>query len=161
MTLHGDGVDAGIRAYAAGHLPQGLAYVQFLEVNDLGAHRFREIQAVRQTVNRDNPVRAERERALNCKQTHGAASPNRDNVARFDFTVICSHPSRRKNIGEKEHLLILDAIGDDERSHIRVRHPHIFRLTAGVATREMGVSEGAGHGVPVQALGHVGGFRRI
>jgi len=57
-------VDAGIRPHPAGHIPQCLVDLGFLEIDDLRVKLARQFQTVQEMVDRDHPLRSHQERGL-------------------------------------------------------------------------------------------------
>ena len=57
VAFHADAIDHRVRADAAGHLVERLADVDLVIVEDLGAELLRQLQPVREMVDRDHPVR--------------------------------------------------------------------------------------------------------
>ena len=96
-------------------------------------------------VDRDHPMRAHDQRRLDREQPHRPAAPNRDRVSGFDVRILGGHPAGRQNIGQKQHLVIFQVIGDGDRTDVGVRHAHILGLAAGVAAGEVRVAERRPH----------------
>ena len=51
--------------------------------------------------------------------------------------------SGRQNIGQEEHLLVLQRVGNFNGASISVRNTHIVRLPAGITALQMAVAEHA------------------
>src|ERR1700748_30891 len=93
MALHTYSVDAGIWADASGHLHEGLAHVYFLIVDNFGAERLGQLEAVWVVIDGNDAVSAKHEGALNSEQPHRAAAPHRNDVSWLDVAVNGSHPA--------------------------------------------------------------------
>jgi len=76
--------------------------------------------------------------------------PHGDGVALLDVGIFRAHPARGQDVGQEQHLVILEMIGNDDRPDVGVRHPDIFGLPAGVTAGEMRVSERGAHRVSHQ-----------
>ena len=79
-----------------------------LEVDHLGAELLRELEPVRIVVDGDHLARAHEERALHREEPDRAAAPDRDGVALLDVGVLRRHPAGRQDVGEEQHLLVLE-----------------------------------------------------
>src|SRR5207302_10684504 len=84
-----DGVDARIGTHASGQILQSIEHLLVVEVDGLGAALLlRHLQTLWNVVDRDDPLGAEQERALDRHLSDRAASPDGDAVARSDVAVL-------------------------------------------------------------------------
>ena len=119
------------------------------------AARLRHFESLRHAIDRDHPFGAKHERAANRELTDRSAAPDRDGVAFLNIAILGGHVAGRKDIGEKEHLLVAERFGDFHGADIRKRYAHVFGLPAGVAAEQMREAEEAGRGVTPQGCGHL------
>ena len=103
----------------------------------------RHAQAVVEPVDRDHPLGAEQVGALDRELADRAAAPDRDDVAGLDAAHVGGHVAGREDVGEKQHLVVVQALGDLDRSDVGERHARVFGLAAGVAAEQVRVAEDA------------------
>src|SRR5690606_33055923 len=90
------------------------------------------------------------------------AAPYRDRITRLDVGILGSHPSGRKDVGQEQDFVVLDAVvRDDQGSHVGERHAHVFGLSARIAAGEMAISEQTRSRLPIKLAPHVLLVRRI
>ncbi len=155
MRFHAHRVDHGIGPDAAGHFHQGFADMGLLEIDDLGAEFLRQFEPMGMVVDADDLLGPHQHGALHGKQAHRSGTPDGDRVARLDLGVFSRHPAGGQDVGEEQDLVIIHAVGNDDRPDIGKRHPHIFRLAAGIAAGEVGIAEQAADGMAVEHFGGV------
>ena len=144
-----DRIDHRIGADPAGHLHQRFVSLGDGEIDGLGAELLRQLQPTREMIDRDYSFGAHQKCRLYREQPDRAAAPDRDDIATFDLGVLRCHPAGRQDIGQEQHLIVLDAVGDDDRPDIAERHPNIFGLPAGIATGHVAIAE-----QPATSAGH-------
>ena len=94
-------------------------------------------------VDRDHALGAHQERRLDREQADRAAAPDRDGVAGLDLRILRRHPAGRQDVRQEQHLVVLDAVGDDDRADVAERHADIFGLAAGIAAGHVAIAEQA------------------
>ena len=67
----------------------------------------------------------------------GPAAPDRHGIAGLDLGVLRRHPAGGQDIGEEQHLVVLEPVGNDDGADIGERHAHIFSLATGIAAGQM------------------------
>jgi hypothetical protein len=66
-----------------------------------------------------------------------SAAPDGNRVALLDLAVLGGHVAGGEDVGEEEHLLVVQVFRDLERSHVRVRHARVLRLSTRIAAHQM------------------------
>ncbi len=161
VALHADAVDARIGSKSAGHLVERLADRHLRIIEDFGAQLPRERQPRREMINCDHPTGPQQQRRLDREQTHRAAAPDRNRVTGFDVGIDRRVPPGGQNIGQKQHVVVGQIVGDDHRTDIGIGYANIFGLPTGIAPCKMGVAKGGAHRVTHQQLGGIARFRWI
>ena len=107
VRFHADGVDAGVRSAAAGHL---LAAPPRRRSIRSRAFRRRSTRALRRRSGKRSMAitRSAPSSIALCdrEQADRPAAPHRDRVARLDVAVLRGHVAGRQNVGEEQHLLV-------------------------------------------------------
>jgi hypothetical protein len=75
-------------------------------------------EALRHLVNSNDMFGPEHVGTFDGELSNRTAAPDGDRVAWLDVAVLYGHIAGGKNIGEKEHFLIWNAIGDLKGAHI-------------------------------------------
>ena len=144
MRFAADGVDAAIRSATSRHFLQTFVDVFFLEVDRLGlTEPLGELEALRHTLDRDHTAGSEHPCALNREMTDRTAAPHRYRIARLDLRVFGGHVARRKDVGEEQHFLILQARLDLERAHVGKGNAQVLRLTPRKPAEQVREAEGS------------------
>ena len=152
VRLQPDAIDDRIGTDAAGHLHQRLVDRAFLKIDRLRAELLRKFEPMREVIDRDDAIRTHQHRRLDREQPDRAAAPDRDDVAGFDVRIFRTHPAGGQDVGQEQHLVVVDAVGDDDGAVVAERHADIFRLTARIAAGHVAVAEQPRHGMAVQLL---------
>ncbi len=144
VRFHADRIDARVRPAPARELEQRFRNAHFFVVQRNGiALLSRLAQALGETIDRDDALRAEQIGARDGEQSDGAASPHGDGVALPDRAVLRTHVAGRENVREKQHLLVGEVIRHLDRSDIGEWNSHVLGLAAGVATQHVRIAENA------------------
>ena len=98
MRFEADGVNARVGADTARERRELVVHVRLCVVNHNRAALCGEPQTFGEAVNGDDALRAQKEGALDCEQTDGAAAPHGDGVAFFDSAVLRGHVSGREDV---------------------------------------------------------------
>ena len=70
--------------------------------------------------------------------------PQTATVSPFSISaVLRRHVAGGEDVGEEEHLLVGEAVGNLEGTHVRVGHAHVFGLASGEAAEHVRVAEEA------------------
>ena len=101
-------------------------------------------------VDRDDALGAEQEGAADRELADRTAAPDRDRLAAFDVAELGAHVAGREDVGEEQHLLVVEPVRHLDRPDIGVGHAQILRLAAGIAAEQMRVAEQAGRRVAPQ-----------
>ncbi len=111
VRLHPDGVDARIRAAAAGQLLQDLRNaVDLLVVQRLDAGvRARDLEALVEPVDDDDALGAEQLRARGCELSDRAGAPDRDDLAAGDVAHLSARVAGREDVRQEQDALVGDA----------------------------------------------------
>jgi hypothetical protein len=86
----------------------------------------------------------------------GPASPDGHRLPRLDLRVLRRHVPGRKDVGEKQDLLVAQPGGNPHRTDVGERHPQVLGLAAGKPSEEVGVAEEAGGRLTHDLAGRVG-----
>src|SRR5690242_9709355 len=133
MGFHADAVDDAIGSASAGTLVQCFQNVRLQAViDDVGTTRGRKAQTAFDAVDGDHAIGAEQICRTYCELPDRSASPYRDDVAVFDAALFRGLISRRKDIAEKQHPLVLEIAFDTNRTDVGERNANVFRLAARV-----------------------------
>ena len=143
MGFHADGIDAFLRALAAGELVQALDHALLVEVDRDGATGFRHFQALRQMIDGDHLLGTKEDGAADRHLTDGTAAPDRYRVRRLDVALDSGLPSGREDVTEEENLLVRDTIRHLDVRRIGKGNAEIFGLPARIAAGQMRVAEQA------------------
>ena len=143
MGFHADGVDALLRALAAGELVQTLDHALLIEVDGDGATGFRHFQALGQMIDGNHLLGAEQNGAADRHLTDRTAAPDRHRVGRLDVALDSRLPSGREDVTEEENLLVRDTIRHLDVRRIGKGNAEIFGLPARIAAGQMRVAEQA------------------
>jgi len=130
-----------VRALAVGQVVQTLDDAFLVEVDGNGAAGFGHFQALRQAVDGDDLLGTEENCTADRHLADRAAAPNGDRIGRFDVALNGGLPAGRKNVAEKQKLLVRNALGHLDMGGIGKGHPEILRLAAWIASREVRVAE--------------------
>jgi hypothetical protein len=152
VRLHSDRVDTSVGAETAGHLHQSLVDALVFVIDRRGSAGLlaRHTQALGKAVDGDDALRPQQFGAGDGKLSHRPTAPDRHGVTRLYVAVFRRHVSGRKNIGEKQHLLVGNSVRDLERADIGERHPGVLRLAAGEAAEHVRIAEQTGGRVAEQ-----------
>ncbi len=96
-------------------------------------------------VDGDDLVGALDQGALDGEQPDRTATPDRHRVTRLDLAVLGRHPAGGQDVGQEQNLLVLQAIGNDDRPDIAIGHPDILGLAAGIAAGHVRIAEQTRH----------------
>ena len=132
------------------HFQQCLRRLGYFKIDGFGAKFGGKLKAFGKMVDGDDPLGAEQKGRLDRKQPNRSAAPHRNCISRFDVAIFGSHPPGRKNVRQEQNLIVLNAIGNDDRPDIGKRHAHIFGLSPRIAAGHMAVSEKTGHRMPIR-----------
>ena len=150
-------VHAGIWSTASGNPFQFLnQIIHFFVIDDFCACGSCHFQTLMDAIDCYHPLRAEQERAADCKLADWATSPNRDHVTRLDLAIFRRHVSGRKNIRKKQHLLVVEAVRNFERANINKRHTRELCLSARITTHHVRITEKTRARIPVKLFHHPG-----
>ena len=76
----------------------------------------------------------------------------------LDLGVLRRHPAGRQDVGEEQHLVVLEMVGNDDRPDVGIGHADIFGLPAGIAAGEVRIAEGGAHWMAHQQPRGIRGF---
>ena len=152
VRLEPDRVDHRVGADPAGHLHQRVIDRAFLEVDHLRAELLGEAEARREMVDRDHALGPHKERRLDGEQPDWTAAPHRDGIARLDLRELCGLPTGRQDVGQEQHLVVVNPVRNDDRPDVAERHADIFRLPARIAAGHVAIAEQPAHRLPIQLL---------
>src|SRR6187551_3916599 len=148
MRLEADRVDASVRSTTSGHLLQGLVYVRFLIVDDVGRAGFfgSHLQTVGVAIDRDHPFCAKELGARNRELPDWTRTPNRDDLPGLNVAHLCAHVAGGKDIGQEEYLLIAQVSRHLDRANVGKRDARVLRLSARKTAQKMGITEDPARG---------------
>jgi len=72
--------------------------------------------------------------------TRSAAAPDGDRVAGLDAAVLRRHVAGGEDVGQEQHLLVGQAIGDFDRTDVGERYTGVLSLPPGVAAVQVRVA---------------------
>ena len=152
VRLQPDAVDYRIGADPAGHQHQRVVNGAFLVVDRFRTKSLGKLQTMREMIDRDDAFGPHQECRLHREQPDRAAAPDGDRIARLNLRIFRSHPAGRQDVGQKQHLFVRDAVGNNDRPDVAERDADIFRLAAGVAAGHVAVAEQPRHRLAVELL---------
>jgi hypothetical protein len=91
--------------------------------SSVNAPASRHLQAFRNRVDRDHPLRPQQEGAADGELADGTTAPDGDGVALLDIAIFRRHVAGWKNVRQEQHLFIRQPIRHLDRPHIGVWHP--------------------------------------
>jgi hypothetical protein len=108
VTLESNGVDAAIRADPSGKVFQRSEHldVVFRIVHSDCANGTRHGEALRNTINCDDPCCAQHEGAGHCELAHRSCTPHSNRIARKNLSVFRGHVARRKYVRKEKHFFV-------------------------------------------------------
>ena len=155
VRLRADRVDAGVRTAPIGQFLDPVVDVLLLEIERCGARRLRQSETFRDGVDGDHPFGTQHEGALDRELADRAAAPDRDGVAALQVAEVGGHVAGRKNVRQKEHLLVAQSLRHLDRADVGIGHTEVFGLAAGVAAQHVRVAEQARGRVAPELLRHL------
>ena len=155
VGFHADGIDALLRALAAGELVQALDHALLVEVDGDGAAGFRHFQALGQAIDGDHLLGAEQDGAADRHLTDRTAAPDRHRVGRLDVALDRRLPAGREDVAEEENLLVRDPVRHLDVRRVGKGNAQIFGLPARIAAGQMRVAEQAGRRVAEHLVGEI------
>src|SRR5919202_3931144 len=154
MCLHPNSIDRRVGPASAGHLLECVADASLFVVDDLSPTLLLgHPEPLRDAVDGDNALGAEQVGALDRELPHRTAAPHCDHIARLNVARLGSHVAGRENVGEKQDLLVGEAVRNLDRPYIGKGHAGILGLPARVAADEVGVAEDAAGRIAPELFG--------
>src|SRR4051794_13210977 len=147
MGLEADGIDAFFRSLARGQIVQPLDDTFLLEIDGDGAASPGHRKPLREPVNCDDLLGTQQHSTSDRHLPHRAAAPDGHRVRRLNVALNGALPAGRKDIRQKQQLLIRDAIRNLDMSSVRKWNAQILRLAARITASKMSVSEQPSRGV--------------
>ena len=141
--LAADRIDAAVGAAVVGPCHQLVVNVDLREIDRLGASGLGHRQPLGHLVDRDHSAGAHHQRRADGELPDRPATPDRDGIAVLDLGVLGGHIAGRKDVGQKERLLVGDAVGNLDRADIGHRYAKILGLAAAVAAEHVAEAEEA------------------
>ena len=109
----------------------------------------------------DDPLGAQHEAALDAELAHGAQAPDGDGVALLDVAVLRGLVGGGEDVGQEQHLFVVQAVRDLDRADIAERDADVLRLAPGIAAHHVRIAEQARARVAVERLHHRRLVRRV
>src|SRR5690606_22992188 len=154
MGFHADALDATVRPAPPSHFLEGFMDVGLFIIERLGIAALRgHLQTLRDPVYSNHSFGAHKVCGAHGHQANTAAAPNRHNIPLFNSGEISPHVSGRYRIGNKDCLLIRDAVGYLECVGIAEGYTDVLGMTPRIAPEGVAVPDDAGAAVTIRKLG--------
>src|SRR5690554_3572186 len=146
-------VDTLLRPLALGQFLKTGKHALLIEVDRDRSARFGHGQPLWHIVDHDHLPGSQQNGTAHAELTHRSRPPNGYGIAGFDIALHRRLPASGKDIAKKQYLLVAERIGHLDVGAVGVRHPHILRLAAGIATGQMRIAKQPGTSVPEHLVG--------
>src|ERR1051326_2273532 len=145
MRFHAYCVHTRVGSDVACHVLQKLNYVlNFFIVDDFGSGLLSQLQSVVKPINGNYPLGSENESASDGELAHRAAAPDGHRVAWLNIAIFRAHITGGKDVREKDDLLVGNAGGNFQWTHVSKGDTGILCLSAGVSTEHVCIAEQSG-----------------
>src|SRR5690349_19407352 len=127
MGLHPDRVDATIRAAAPGHFLPLVYDLTIADIEGFGFFFFPGMfQTLRNVVYCDDTFRAEHVGAFDGELADRPAAPDGNRIAGLNVTILRRHVAGGEDVGEKQRLLVTDAVGNCLACGVGERYAYVL-----------------------------------